>query len=94
MAGLILQVAISTAFLVGVVVQTSALKVKVLKSSALATLFALTAEDKAILERENPTLVEDSRVMAERLNTVTGKFGLAAEKGWALKLGGREELAR
>jgi len=75
-------------------VQTAARKVKVLKNSGSALVFALGAEGKGALQRENPAAVEDDRRMAESLNNVTGKFGLRPERGWVLSLGTSEELER
>jgi len=91
LACLVLQVAISTAFLVGVIVQTAVRRVAILKSSAAALMFALTAEDKATVERENPAAsAAGDGLVAGSLNNVTGKFGPRPERGWVLSLGGSE----
>ncbi len=90
LASLISQVALSAVFLVAVMVQTAVMEVKVIKSSSLATMFAISAEDKYYLERDIIVgrLGEASR-MAQRLKDVTGRFMVMGSRGWVVDLGHR-----
>jgi hypothetical protein len=94
LACLIIQVALTAAFLVGVITQTAMMKVKVLKSSSLATLLAISAEDKAFLERQSLGSVEEEHLMAQRMRNVTGRFGMADDRGWVMGLSSRDLMAR
>ena len=84
---LITQVLLTAMFLFGVIAQTAYLKVKVLKNSSLATLFAVPSEIKAYMEEDGGVPLEANHVMAQRMNNVTGKFGMVEERGWVLGLG-------
>ncbi|KAK3693594.1 hypothetical protein B0T22DRAFT_44390 [Podospora appendiculata] len=71
MAFLAAQVAFSAAFLLGIMVQTAVWQVKVMKDiSSIATLFAIKAEDKAVLGRFG-----QSAIMTRRAENITGKLG-------------------
>ncbi|KAK3330107.1 hypothetical protein B0H66DRAFT_611357 [Apodospora peruviana] len=75
---LAVQVVLSAAFLMGIIVQTAVWKVKVFKSSSMATLFAIESAGKVTLERENNMfLLEQVAVpMTRSLGQITGRLGL------------------
>ncbi|KAK3394351.1 hypothetical protein B0H63DRAFT_43517 [Podospora didyma] len=89
------QVAISTMFLLGIMVQTAVWKVKIVKGSAIATLFAITAKDKAALElergegEESPGMDFETNGMTRKLESLTCRL-TQANRGWALDLARRE----
>lgn len=87
---MVAQVALSAVFLLGVMVQTAVMDAKVLKSSSLATMFAISAEDKSYLERDNLGRVGEASKMGRRLKDFRGKFVVMGSRGWLLDLGHRE----
>jgi hypothetical protein len=89
LAFLAAQVAFSTLFLMGIMVQTMAWKVNVLKASASATLLAISSEGRGLLERQGLGGVENPTEMTRKLQTLTGKFTMAADRGWLIDLGRR-----
>jgi hypothetical protein len=75
LAFLATQVALTTAFLMCLMVQTAVWKVRVLKSSALAPVVALSSDGRALLERQAGVGgVEAQDAMARKLDTITGRF--------------------
>ncbi|EON98309.1 hypothetical protein UCRPA7_6185 [Phaeoacremonium minimum UCRPA7] len=87
------QIMMSAVFVVGVMIQTSVWKVKVVKSSALATMLALNTEDKGRLERENMGQVTEPRTMSTRLRSAKAKFSLQEDGSWSLNLDSGHEPA-
>ena len=85
------QIVMSAMFLVGVMIQTSVWDVKVLKSSALATMLALNADDKGRLERENLGQLTQPRTMGERLKAAKARFAVQDDGSWSLNLGSGHE---
>ncbi len=80
------QVSLTAVFLVSIIAQTAVWKVKVLKGSTLATLFAIGAEDKVLLERQKLGIVDDGTEMGRQARRIRGKFSIG-NRGWVLDLG-------
>lgn len=87
------QIMMSVIFVVGVMIQTSIWKVKVVKSSALATMLAFNADDKGRLERENMGQVTEPRTMSTRLRSAKARFSLQEDGSWSLNLDPGHESA-
>lgn len=93
---LVIQVALSISFLLGIMVQTAVWNVKVLKGSPTAALFAISAQDKAYLEDREHVTLDNSRSgrprgeMASELQSITCRFR-PGERGWTLEVGKRED---
>ena len=88
MAFLALQVFLVVVFLGSIVAQTAIWKVKVLKSSTIATLFAIGAEDKVLLERQNLGGINNTAEMTRQADMLTGEFG-EGDQGWVLEVARR-----
>lgn len=91
------QVLLAAAFLAGVALQTSTAGVPVVKASGgLATLLAVSADDRRVLEREGIGHLDEGRVMASRLEAdgIRGRFSGDADRGWAMDLGVRVQEVR
>ncbi|KAK0630085.1 hypothetical protein B0T17DRAFT_506582 [Bombardia bombarda] len=86
LAFLAAQVTLSAVFLVGIMIQTAVWKVRILKASAMATLFAIPADGKMVLERRGLGSIDDDNSMTQRLESITGRFKLG-DRGWKLDLG-------
>jgi hypothetical protein len=86
---LITQVALSALFLGTVIVHTRRMNIPVVKSSAVASLFALNTHDKALLEHsETPSAPEpESRKQIYRDIKIGFGYGLS---GWSLGINGAE----
>lgn len=82
------QVVLSGLFLAAVMAQTWWLGVRVLKSSALATLLAVTSEDKRNLERERLDRIGDPRDMGRNAAQLAGTMRLE-NRGWMLRVARR-----
>ncbi|KAH8899409.1 hypothetical protein GQ53DRAFT_836453 [Thozetella sp. PMI_491] len=80
------QVFLTSVFLVSIMAQTAVWKVKVLKGSTMATLFAIGAEDKVLLERQKLGIIVDRTELARQAGRITGKFS-DGDRGWVLSLG-------
>ncbi|KAI6371362.1 hypothetical protein MCOR25_003970 [Pyricularia grisea] len=91
-AFLVVQVVLAAAFLGGVIMETILLDVRVLKSSALAGMFAVSAEDRKLLEAEGIGRVDEGHVMASAIKAdgIRGRFVCSGDReGWVLDLGVR-----
>ncbi|TLS28593.1 hypothetical protein PpBr36_00847, partial [Pyricularia pennisetigena] len=91
-AFLVVQVVLAAGFLGGVIMETILLDVRVLKSSALAGMFAVSAEDRKLLEVEGIGRVHEGHVMATAIKAdgIRGRFVCSGEReGWVLDLGVR-----
>lgn len=88
LAFLALQVFLVVVFLGSIVAQTAIWKVKVLKSSTIATLFAIGAEDKVLLERQNLGGINNTAEMTRQADMLTGEFG-EGDQGWVLEVARR-----
>jgi len=90
---LIIQVVFSAFFLFGIIMQTKVMKVKILKSSTMAALFAIPAEDRASLERQGLGHIDEDHIMnqamAKKTGRVTGIFAVQKNRGWVLDLNRR-----
>ncbi|KAH8682342.1 hypothetical protein BX600DRAFT_40969 [Xylariales sp. PMI_506] len=85
MAFLAIQVVLATLFIVVIIVQTSRMEVPVVKSSVIATLFAMSADDKTLLERSMTSPLGSRRALhrahEERMMTYS-----QGPDGWSLRL--------
>ncbi|KAI6462311.1 hypothetical protein MCOR17_005979 [Pyricularia oryzae] len=91
-AFLVVQVVLAASFLGGVIMETILLDVRVLKSSALAGMFAVSAEDRKLLEAEGIGRVNEGHVMASAVKAdgIRGRFVCSGDReGWVLDLGVR-----
>lgn len=87
-----MQVVLAASFLGGVIMETILLDVRVLKSSALAGMFAVSAEDRKLLEAEGIGRVNEGHVMASAVKAdgIRGRFVCSGDReGWVLDLGVR-----
>ncbi|TLD27313.1 hypothetical protein PspLS_04552 [Pyricularia sp. CBS 133598] len=91
-AFLVVQVVLAASFLGCVIMETSLLDVRVLKSSALAGMFAVSAEDRKLLEAEGIGRVDEGHVMASAIKAdgIRGRLVCSGDReGWVLDLGVR-----
>lgn len=81
------QVALSIIFLIWIVLDSKVRKVDILKESVLASLFAISAEDKASLESRFDTFTDspEDRAETEKTSSVTLVKNEAAGQ-WNLRL--------
>ncbi|KAK4128919.1 hypothetical protein N657DRAFT_668058 [Parathielavia appendiculata] len=92
---LAVQVALVVSFLLGIMVQTTVWDVKTVKGSIVASLLALSADDKAYLQEQENVFLDSSRngclgdEVTDKLQTITARFR-PCDRGWALELGKRE----
>ena len=97
------QLTLFAVFLFGLVIQTAVWKVPVAKGSALAMLFAVTAEDKALLEQQQQLVGDDTdgglvsidqavhpKTRRKLMQDMTCKLKLG-DRGWSLNLSKRGE---
>ncbi|KAL1984945.1 hypothetical protein VTN96DRAFT_8501 [Rasamsonia emersonii] len=97
LAFLAAQVVLSALFLLWVMIQSRRLKTEVMKNSVLATLFAISSEDKALLEAEGegePSIIHQDGNSNNDMSTMAKRSTvklIKGERGWRLGLVGRDD---
>lgn len=78
-------------------IQSRRLKTEVMKNSVLATLFAISSEDKALLEAEGegePSIIHQDGNSNNDMSTMAKRSTvklIKGERGWRLGLVGRDD---